>query len=56
VVHATLLDEGRYVCSARTMYRMPAADGNCREWRNQRLVQWSRIIVQTASGVNAPRH
>jgi putative transposase len=32
-VHATLLDEGRYLGSVRTMYRMLAADGGCRERR-----------------------
>jgi len=32
-VHATLLDEGRYLGSVRTMYRLLAADGGCRERR-----------------------
>ena len=36
-VCATLLDEGHYHCSARTMYRLLAANGGCRERRNQRL-------------------
>jgi len=35
-VVATLLDEGRYVCSERTMYRVLAAEGATRERRNQR--------------------
>jgi len=35
-VHATLLDEGHYLGSVRTMYRLLAADGACRERRNQR--------------------
>ncbi len=35
-VHATLLDEGRYLGSVRTMYRLLAANGGCRERRNQR--------------------
>ncbi len=35
-VHATLLDEGSYLGSARTMYRLLAANGECRERRNQR--------------------
>jgi putative transposase len=35
-VHATLLDEGRYVGSVRTMYRLLAANGACRERRDQR--------------------
>jgi len=34
-VHATLLDEGRYLGSVRTMYRMLAANGGCRERRDQ---------------------
>ncbi len=35
-VHATLLDEGHYLGSVRTMYRLLAANGACRERRNQR--------------------
>ena len=35
-VQATLLDEGRYLGSVRTMYRLLAANGGCRERRNQR--------------------
>lgn len=34
-VHATLLDEGVYVGSVRTMYRILAQTGGCRERRNQ---------------------
>ena len=34
-VHATLLDEGRYLGSVRTMYRLLAANGGVRERRNQ---------------------
>jgi len=34
-VYATLLDEGIYVCSVRTMYRMLAACDEVRERRNQ---------------------
>jgi len=34
-VHATLLDEGRYLGSVRTMYRLLAATGGSRERRNQ---------------------
>lgn len=33
-VYATLLDEGVYVCSIRTMYRILAAQGEVRERRN----------------------
>ena len=35
-VWATLLDEGTYYCSVRTMYRILAAHGEVRERRNQR--------------------
>jgi len=34
-VHATLLGEGTYLGSVRTMYRLLAASGGCRERRNQ---------------------
>ena len=34
--YATLLDEGRYLASERTMYRILAAAGEVRERRNQR--------------------
>jgi len=34
-VHATLLEEGSYVCSPRTMYRLLAASGEVRERRDQ---------------------
>jgi len=34
-VHATLLDEGRYLGSVRTMYRLLAATGSARERRRQ---------------------
>lgn len=34
-VFATLLDEGKYICSERTMYRLLAADAMVRERRNQ---------------------
>ena len=34
-VYATLLDEGRYLCSPRTMYRILDAHGEVRERRNQ---------------------
>src|SRR5438876_1107943 len=35
-VYATLLDEGAYLCSERTMYRLLAAHHEVRERRNQR--------------------
>ena len=34
-VYATLLDEGRYLCSERTMYRVLAANQEVRERRDQ---------------------
>lgn len=34
-VYATLLDEGRYICSERTMYRVLAKNGEVRERRDQ---------------------
>jgi len=34
-VHATLLEEGSYLCSPRTMYRILAANGEVRERRDQ---------------------
>ena len=34
-VHATLLDEGIWLCCVRTMYRLLAEDGEVRERRNQ---------------------
>jgi putative transposase len=34
-IYATLLDEGIYVCSIRTMYRVLAENGEVRERRNQ---------------------
>jgi len=36
VVYATLLDEGIYLCSISTMYRILRANGEVRERRNQR--------------------
>jgi len=34
-IYATLLDEGRYLCSVRTMYRILEKEGELRERRNQ---------------------
>jgi putative transposase len=34
-VYATLLDEGKYLCSVRTMYRILDSEGEVRERRNQ---------------------
>jgi putative transposase len=38
-VYATLLAEGRYLCSVRTLYRVLASKGEVRERRNQRPAQ-----------------
>jgi len=35
-VVATLLDEGRYLCSERTMYRLLASGAEVKDRRNQR--------------------
>ncbi len=35
-IHAILLEEGRYLCSVRTMYRILAGEGEVRERRNQK--------------------
>lgn len=35
-IYATLLDEGRYYCSVRTMYRLLEEEGELRERRHQR--------------------
>ncbi|WP_183035486.1 hypothetical protein [Cupriavidus sp. UME77] len=42
-IHATLLDEGRYLGSVRAMYRLLAANGSSRERRNQLVHPASRI-------------
>jgi putative transposase len=34
-IHAALLDEGQYLCSSRTMYRVLEEDGATRERRDQ---------------------
>jgi putative transposase len=34
-IHATLLDEGQYLCSTRTMYRVLESDSSTRERRDQ---------------------
>ncbi|EQD41573.1 integrase catalytic subunit, partial [mine drainage metagenome] len=36
-IYATLLDEGRYLASVRTMYRLLAAEGQSLERRSQRV-------------------
>ncbi len=44
-VYAHLLDEGRYLCSPRTMYRLLAAADEVRERRNQLEVLLLEVIV-----------
>ena len=39
-IYATLLDEKRYLCSVRTMYRILAAEHEVRERRNQCRRRW----------------
>ncbi len=41
-VHATLLDEGRYFCSERTMYRILAQNGQTTERRQQRAHSYAK--------------
>ena len=42
-MYATLLDEGTYLCSIRTMYRILEENGEVRERRDQlRHPQWPR--------------
>jgi putative transposase len=51
-VHATLLDEGTWICSVRSMYRYLAAEGKVRERRDQlRHPQYARPEL-IASGPN----
>ena len=43
-VYATLLDEGRYHCSIRTMYRILESEGEVRERRDHLLLRPSAPI------------
>ena len=59
-VHATLLDEGTYLCAPRTMYRLLDAAGEVKERRDQvrrpttaRPSCWPR--TRTKSGVGTSR-
>jgi putative transposase len=56
-VYATLLDEGQYHCSIRTMYRLLAAHGESRERRNQLThppiaspSSWPRLPINSGVG------
>jgi len=51
-VYAALLDEGRYHCSIRTMYRLLAADGENRERRDQLIHPPYRKPELLATGPN----
>lgn len=51
-VYASLLDEGRYHCSIRTMYRLLAADGENRERRDQLIHPPYRKPELLATGPN----
>jgi putative transposase len=49
---ATLLDEGRYLCSERTMYRVLAAADEVRERRNQLRHPWATKPELVATAPN----
>jgi putative transposase len=51
-VWATLLDEGRYLCSVRTMYRLLATHGEVRERRDQLRHPWYEKPELLATGPN----
>ncbi len=51
-VYAQMLDEGRYLCSVRTMYRILQAHGEVRERRNQRRHPHYQRPELLASGPN----
>ena len=52
VVYATLLEEGRYLCSTRTMYRILAEEDEVRERRNQKRHSHYKKPELLATGVN----
>jgi putative transposase len=54
-VYATLLAEGRYLCSVRTLYRVLAAEGEVRERRNQRSPQRHAVPRLEARAPNEVR-
>ena len=51
-VYATLLAEGQYVCSVRTLYRLLASEGEVRERRNQRPPQHHPVPRLEATAPN----
>jgi hypothetical protein len=54
-LYATLLDEGTYLASERTMYRIRAANNEVRERRNQlRRPNYAAATLPTAVWINPP--
>lgn len=51
-VYGTLLDEQKYICSVRTMYRILAAEGEAKDRRNQRRHRNDQKPELVATGVN----
>jgi len=51
-VHAELLDEGKYIASTRTMYRILAAQGETKDRRNQRAARSNAVPRLTATAPN----
>lgn len=51
-IYASLLDQGRYLCSTRTMYRFLSQEGEVRERRNQRQHPVYEKPELLATGVN----
>ena len=59
-VYATLLDEGEYHCSIRTMYRLLEQRGESRERRDQLLIRrtkspsyWPPLPISSGAGTSA---
>jgi len=52
VIYATLLEEGRYICSMRTMYRILTQEGEVRERRDQKRHPQYQKPELLATGVN----
>ena len=51
-VHAELLDEGKYLCSPSTMYRILTAQGAVKERRNQRVARSHAVPRLEATAPN----
>jgi putative transposase len=54
-VHAALLEEGRYLASPRTMYRILAARNETRERRDQRAPRFAPTGTTTGDGRGPPK-